>query len=63
VFALVTDEINGNQAFEDMGYPNLSNVILAATCAYGITTIVHNVEIYEKYAVIAIYTAGVRLWI
>jgi len=63
-YALVTDEINGNpRLLKVWDIQNLSNVTLSATWQpTGITTsIVHNVEIYEHFAVVAHYTAGVRI--
>jgi choice-of-anchor B domain-containing protein len=63
-YCLVTDEINGNpRMLKIWNIQNLSNIILAATWQpMGITTsIVHNVEVYGYTAVVAHYTAGVRV--
>ncbi|MCB0722050.1 MAG: choice-of-anchor B family protein [Ignavibacteriae bacterium] len=63
-YCLVTDEINGNpRLLKIWDIQNLSNVVQVGTWQpTGITTsIVHNIEIYGKYAVVAHYTAGVRV--
>lgn len=63
-YCLVTDEINGNpRLLKIWNIQNLSNVVQVATWQpTGITTsIVHNVEVYGKFAIAAHYTAGVRV--
>lgn len=64
-YALVTDEIPSNfpRVLKIWNIQNLSNVTFVTQWQpTGITnSIVHNVEIYGNYALIAHYTAGVRL--
>jgi choice-of-anchor B domain-containing protein len=63
-FILTTDETQSpNGKLKVWNISNLSNVTLVTSWQpTGITTaIVHNVEIYGNYALIAHYTAGVRL--
>jgi hypothetical protein len=63
-YILTTDETSTpNGKLKVWNISNLSNVTLTATwMPTGITTaIVHNVEIYGNYALIAHYTAGVRV--
>lgn len=63
-FCLVADEINGTpRLMKIWNIQNLSNVVQVATWQpTGITTsIIHNVEVYGRYAVVAHYTAGVRV--
>jgi hypothetical protein len=63
-FVLTTDETSTpNGKLKIWNISNLSNVTLVTTwMPTGITTsIVHNVEIYGNYALIAHYAAGVRL--
>lgn len=63
-YCLVTDEINGNpRLLKIWNIENLTNVVQVATWQpTGITTsIVHNVEVYGRYAIAAHYTAGVRV--
>ena len=63
-FVLTTDETSTpNGKLKVWNISDLSNVIFVANWQpTGITTaIVHNVEIYGNYALIAHYTAGVRL--
>lgn len=63
-YCVVTDEINGSpRLLKIWDIQNLSNVTQVATWQpTGITTsIVHNVEVYGNYALVAHYTAGVRL--
>jgi choice-of-anchor B domain-containing protein len=63
-YCLVTDEINGNpRLLKIWNIQNLSNVTQVATWQPTAiaTSIVHNVEVYGNYAVIAHYTAGVRV--
>jgi choice-of-anchor B domain-containing protein len=63
-YCLVTDEINGNpRLLKIWSVENLSNITQVATWQPSniTTSIVHNVEVYGNYAVIAHYTAGVRV--
>jgi len=66
-FALTTDEIPQGSLPRQLkiwNIQNLSNVTLAATwrpTGVGDSSIVHNVEIYGNYALIAHYTCGIRL--
>jgi len=63
-YILTTDETSApNGKLKVWNISNLSNVTLTATwMPTGITTsIVHNVEIYGNYALVAHYAAGVRL--
>ncbi len=64
-YALVTDEypLVNPRELKVWNVQNLSNVTLAATWQpTNITTaVVHNVEIYGHYAVIAHYAAGIRI--
>ncbi len=63
-FCLVADEINGNpRLLKIWNIQNLNNVIQVSTWQpTGITnTIVHNVEVYGNYALVAHYEAGLRI--
>ncbi len=65
-FALVTDELpytTPPRLLKIWNIENINNVILASTWQpTGITTsVVHNAEVYGNYAVIAHYTAGIRI--
>lgn len=63
-FILTTDETSSpNGKLKVWNISNLSNVTLVTSWQpTGITTaIVHNVEVYGNYALVAHYTAGVRL--
>jgi choice-of-anchor B domain-containing protein len=63
-FALVTDELGAQpRQLKIWNVEDINNVTLASMWQpAGITTsIVHNVEVYGKYAVIGHYTAGLRI--
>jgi choice-of-anchor B domain-containing protein len=65
-FALTTDETSSpqpNGKLKVWNISNLNNVTLVTTwMPTGITTsVVHNVEIYGNYAIVAHYSAGVRI--
>jgi len=63
-YCLVTDEIGGTpRLLKIWNVENLGNITFTAQWQpTGITTsIIHNVEVYGNYAVIAHYTAGVRV--
>ena len=63
-FALVTDELGSSpRLLKIWNIENLNNVVLASTWhpANITTSIVHNVEVYGDYALIAHYTAGLRV--
>lgn len=63
-YCLTTDEIGGTpRLLKIWNIQNLNNVTQTATWQpTGITTaIVHNVEVYGNYAVIAHYAAGIRI--
>ncbi|HEY3249659.1 MAG TPA: choice-of-anchor B family protein [Ignavibacteria bacterium] len=63
-FLFVTDEIGGNPRYLKVwNVENVFNPVQVATWQpTGITTsIVHNIETYGSYAVVAHYTAGVRV--
>jgi choice-of-anchor B domain-containing protein len=63
-FALVTDELGPQpRQLKIWNVEDINNVVLASTWQpTGInTSVVHNVEVYGDYAVIAHYTAGLRI--
>jgi choice-of-anchor B domain-containing protein len=66
-YALVTDEINGSltapRLLKIWDVTNIFNVIKVAEWhpANITSSIIHNVEVYGDYAVIAHYTAGIRV--
>lgn len=62
-YILVTDENNGPGKLKTWNIEDLGNITLVNTWQpTGITTsIVHNVEIYGDYAVVAHYTSGIRI--
>ena len=66
-YALVTDEINGSidhpRLLKIWDVRNLNNVLFVSSWhPTNITSaIIHNVEVYDNYAIVAHYTAGVRV--